>query len=722
MTPSYLPEYILPTTFLTRQLSLDYITLRPRLPQHEPHRHYALTALESGGTNWVPTAPTQDPDALAANVIALVLRDVRDGGWILKWDESSGTLRATPPGQGNSTPEEEKARVRASLLRARGTQLEDPSVQRFIARLERVRVHNGQRVSIRDLFLHPDALADDVARIRAAPEENREALAAQTVDPYVQLCEANARDEHTGLRLLDVWRYARLTWSLPHASVPGRRMHVLIRDRSRPFHPVVAIAALSSSAVQITVRDRAVGWTPLALASNDALADLIARGALGHVRQLLVEGNPWRAAEWIDGKRRLEEEVLPDEPSDNTLLDARLSLLESEFGLPAVEVVAHLEDEIDRRIGELYVDDLLSEFSRQMLGKPSEKTLQRLAKIRDGLALASRIQGAPHSEDLVADAESPRFTRKRVVELHKLLKARRTFQAARRRRKPEEAARWLLAKSSRRLALKTALRELKKSHVAASVMDVTTCGAVAPYNQLLGGKLAALMVASPVVISAYRERYCDAPSVIASRMQAQPVQRPADLVLLCTTSLYGAGSSQYNRLRVSIGADREVAYHLAGKTLGFGTIHVAADTYETMKALLAAHDLSESYVFGAGVNVKMRTVGAALSLVGLSGLENHQEGRLVYLAPLARNWRRVLLGLDKAPDYELDMDTGTDDVVEAWRTRYLVPRILRTHDGHGHPFDLEARIRSEDQVTLADDLSDEPLSKQLANELKSADA
>ena len=235
-------------------------------------------------------------------------------------------------------------------------------------------------------------------------------------------------------------------------------------------------------------------------------------------------------------------------------------------------------------------------------------------------------------------------------------------------------------------------------------MDVTTCGAVAPYNQLLGGKLVALLMASPTVVDAYRERYKGAESVIASRMQAKPVRRQANLALLCRR-IYGVGSSQYNRLRLRFehgpgGGHHEIAYHLAGQTQGYGTVHIAADTYDAMKALLAVHSRTESNRFGAGVNVKMRTVGAALSLVGLQDLQQHQESRLVYLAPLAPNWRRVLLGLEPAPNYALDDSAGTADVIEAWKARYMVPRVLRTRDGHGERFDLVEQICEEDRVRV----------------------
>ena len=504
-------------------------------------------------------------------------------------------------------------------------------------------------------------------------------------------------------------------------------MHVLIRDASRRFHPIVGIGALASSAVQISVRDRVVGWTPLALASNDVIESLLRRRALGHVVGLILDGNPWRIGEWVDGDRSFPESTPPQEPDSSrptpeiilgegdedpdaeAVLAARVRLLEAEFGLSPAEVVAHLGRVIKKRVDALYTADLLTDplLSNSRFAQPGEATLKRLAEIRDELDRANQVFETSASEDLEQEARSPRYLRKRIVELHKLLRARRTIQDSSRggKRTPEEAARWLLSRSSRRLALKAALREVKKNHVAASIMDVTTCGALAPYNQILGGKLVALLLASPQVVQAYFRRYDGADSIIASRMQARAVQRPANLVLLCTTSLYGGGSSQYSRLGALVGRDpdgtpREVSYHLAGKTLGYGTVHVAPDTYAAMRALLAAHGRSESDQFGAGVNAKMRRVSAALALVGLGGLEAHQQSRLVYLAPLARNWRRVLLGLDDAPDYPLDPKTGTADVVDVWRQRYFVPRVLRTHDGHGDPFDLVSKIRNEDAVTV----------------------
>ena len=76
------------------------------------------------------------------------------------------------------------------------------------------------------------------------------------------------------------------------------------------------------------------------------------------------------------------------------------------------------------------------------------------------------------------------------------------------------------------------------------------CGAVQPYNAILGGKLVAMLAASPEIVVEYRHRYSAAQSEIASSMAGRPIVRTPVLVLLGTTSLYGVGSSQYNRIEI----------------------------------------------------------------------------------------------------------------------------------------------------------------------------
>ena len=46
----------------------------------------------------------------------------------------------------------------------------------------------------------------------------------------LQLVEADKRCELTGVKLADIWRYFRFTWSLPYNTSPGRNLYFLIRD------------------------------------------------------------------------------------------------------------------------------------------------------------------------------------------------------------------------------------------------------------------------------------------------------------------------------------------------------------------------------------------------------------------------------------------------------------------------------------------------------------
>src|SRR5690606_31873353 len=88
------------------------------------------------------------------------------------------------------------------------------------------------------------------------------------IDPYLSFVTEDARCELTGLRLQDIWRYFRHTWSNQYTSTPGRTMAMLVRDRAVPMHPVIGIAALGSPIVQIKERDTWIGWDAAAFLEN----------------------------------------------------------------------------------------------------------------------------------------------------------------------------------------------------------------------------------------------------------------------------------------------------------------------------------------------------------------------------------------------------------------------------------------------------------------------
>jgi hypothetical protein len=256
------------------------------------------------------------------------------------------------------------------------------------------------------------------------------------------------------------------------------------------------------------------------------------------------------------------------------------------------------------------------------------------------------------------------------------------------------------------------------------MMDIIVCGAVAPYNTLLGGKLVCLLLTSPEIVQFYGQRYGGKASIIASSMKGKAVVRPANLVLLATTSLYNVGSSQYNRVRVpteQVGGKpgHTLAYTELGRSKGYGSYHFSSASLDYLETFLprGVDGRKVNSIFGEGVNPLMRKLRDGLAEVNLPADELllHGNPRVVYGVPLAENFREVLLGMDAKPKYFLSPRKAkmhTDLLAEFWRKRWLAGRITRSgileqvgkhtlsypithgarvqlphdnHDGHGSP-------------------------------------
>jgi len=558
---------------------------------------------------------------------------------------------------------EMKSRIRETLVTARDEQLREESTRSFIWEMEEPSMHevNGQprEKSVRDLFLSPKALASDLQCFAEAPVHEKLAQLPDIIQPYLEFVDSDTEDQFTGLRLLDVWRYARHTWSIPHKQTPGRRMRYLVRDEARENHPIIGIGALGSGVMQLTPRDREIGWSPLALAQ------------------------PKRIKEYIEQK-------LEENPTKAQVREVRENEFQDVFGGNTWEVIHALSSQLNRALGYIYIQDFLEEavISVFDLVKPSEKCLQSIEEVRIETGNASS-QGFQATDDYENDAQSPLYTRKRLTALKRILSAKRTLQNLVREhsgKSNKELRQFIVSNGDVRRALKMALRSVKKRRIA-GLMDITTCGAIPPYNEVLGGKLVSFLMASPKVIAKYRERYRNQESVIASRMKGEAVVRRPELVLLSTTSLYAVGSSQYNRLKAPTASEKQLRYEEIGKSSGHGHIHISERTFQTLTELLdelAKEDESirPNNQFGNGVNYKMRTIKAALSEIGLKALHQHEHPRLIYLVPLAQNWREYLTGKEDEPDYlyadtEENPQEETQALIDFWKLRWFYKRAQK---------------------------------------------
>ena len=155
-----------------------------------------------------------------------------------------------------------RSMIRMQLYAQRNEQLREKSVQFFIRTMEDKRYFKSGFVSIFSLMTDGRELSQKLSSIASICDEDKRPQKLSTcIQPYLQFVHVDECCEFTGIRLGDIWRYFRHTWSNPYKSIPGRSMMILVRDAATTFHSVIGIAALSSATVGHTIRDDYIGWT-----------------------------------------------------------------------------------------------------------------------------------------------------------------------------------------------------------------------------------------------------------------------------------------------------------------------------------------------------------------------------------------------------------------------------------------------------------------------------
>lgn len=576
------------------------------------------------------------PDGQILRVCVSVLSDLRAQDWQLFISED-GIISVAQPGSESIAPAAQKERVRRGHLRERDAQLTQPAVRQFIAEMERPRLRRGGWVSIFSLMRDGRELAERLREAARLQGDGRIRSLRAALDPYLQPVTPNAVCDYTGLLLSDIWRYFRHTWTNHYSSTPGRQVAFLVRDAAAANHPVIGIGAYGSAVVQLAVRDEWIGWSP---------GVFLAR----------VATEPLRFGKW---------------------------LLKS----------------LDDLIGAVYIDDFIKAgtLTRGALRNPNQNVVRRLLRVCEEAAKEHRNdpQASEHKASTLsgdnwkAEARTPLFRSKRAKALARLLSARAVFNDLGLSAKSPNVSPALLRDQRARQSIKIILRHAKASRVGVDMLDITVCGAVAPYGPILGGKLVALLLASPTAAAEYERRYRRAVSLIASSMAGRPVIRPPKLVLLGTTSLYGSSSSQYNRLRVpsqTLGGEPNaiLEYKELGRSTGFGSFHFSAVTANEIEILLSQHQRGRpvNSIFGEGVNPKLRKLRSGLEMAGLPAdvLLRHGDSRLVYGVALATNFRDLLLGLTKkrVPIVPASRSAAASTaLIGYWIDRWLAGRIER---------------------------------------------
>lgn len=530
------------------------------------------------------------------------------------------------PSHSYADRESEKARIRRQEHLRRDAQLRQPSVRRFIDSMERSHQHGDQLVSIFNLMR-------DGRELGVALEDPD---AADKIKPYVQVVDSASTCELTGFRLHDIWRYFRHTWSNAYSTVPGRSMPILIRDAATEHHAVIGLAAISSPIVQIAERDNWMQW---------------------------------------DTKQFVE--MVETNPTD--------------------KVARWLAQRIKTQRREIYVDDLLRDGVLQPndLKEPSQDLVARLR------ADAERHRAKHHrggsirevrnieTDAWVDRAETHLFRSKRSALLAETLEIQGLLGTYLGQRPTAAGLRKALANPRAKTQIGRLVRRARGERVGTVIADLTVCGAIAPYNALAAGKLVGALAVSPTVLTAYRAKY-SRPSEIASAMAGRPIIREARLAFVGTTSLYGTGSSQYNRLfwpasRMGGPDEARMGFYELGRSRSFGTSHFSDATVEAL-VRLSEHSgglVRVNSIFGEGVSPRLRKVRLGLAALGwpTNELLMHGRERILYGVPLVNNVRDFALGIDQEPAYLLDPEShdSGESVAQWWFERWARPRSSQEH-------------------------------------------
>ncbi|GAA1110950.1 hypothetical protein GCM10009650_13050 [Nesterenkonia jeotgali] len=419
-----------------------------------------------------------------------------------------------------------------------------------------------------------------------------------------------------------MWRYFRHTWANAYATVPGRSMPILIRDAATKHHAVIGLAAISSPIVQIAERDKWIGWD-----TKQFVAEIAADPSE-------------KVARWLKARMQLQ---LDEIYVDDLLREGVIDLVE--FTHPNPGTVSRLRADAERH---------------------------RLKHHQGGrVRVIRRIEPASWADR----AETDLFRSKRASLLAETLEIRSELEPYLWSDDPVAGLKHALEAAKSRKHIGRLVRRARGERVGTVIADLTVCGAVAPYNALAAGKLVGALAVSPPVLAAYKAKY-ERPSEIASATAGRPIVRESRLAFVGTTSLYGSGSSQYNRLfwpaaLMGGSEDERLGYQRLGRSLSFGTSHFSP---ETVAALVRAAELSHGRVrvnglFGEGVSPRLRKVRLGLAALAWPANEllKHGRERILYGVPVVRNLREYSLGLDPEPDYLFDVeDTGAEQKIGEW--------------------------------------------------------
>ena len=486
-------------------------------------------------------------------------------------------------------------------------------------------------------------------------------LLKKIINPEIVICypedplfrEEQNNCPYTGLRLGDIWKYFRLTWSNEYKSVPGKSFPILIRNAARPNKPIMGIAMLRSAALADEAREDAIGWTDEATIRKKIYSKEI---EIDFLVKAMVDC--------------LNEQI------DNIRSD--------DFDFLNSKLIKEPNEDVIKKLKQTYED----EFNRRKSDLKNEK--KKPPKI-----------SSFEPEDWMKESEEAVFKKKRAIKLSKFLEIRKAFNEVKIQKDPARGYATLIHPSNKKgnELISAALREIKTKALAENIMDLGVCGAVAPYNELIGGKLIAALMGSTEVRTLFKSRYNGKkykfPSIIASSSKGKAVYRDANLMCLTTTSLYGVASSQYNKIKFLKKDYPELETDViwseakknkqSQKTKGQGVYHFSNETSKLLGILTLKKlkYVEVNHKFGEGTSPKLRKARVGIdclldyskSNIQLDTFFAHSMQRKNYIFFHEKNILKKII--DQKKNFSNIISSKAENITSAWLKRWLIKRINR---------------------------------------------
>ncbi len=592
-----------------------------------------------------------------------LLADLLAGGWHVGLG-LEGFLISKPDYStaftGNNL-EETKEKMRRVQKINRDKHMKSVEIQRFIQRMEKPRKIGNEEKSILDLIDNGKELAEIFKDISQLDEEKKISLLKKIINPEIVICypedplfrEEQNNCPYTGLRLGDIWKYFRLTWSNEYKSVPGKSFPILIRNAARPNKPIMGIAMLRSAALADEAREDAIGWTDEATIRKKIYSKEI---EIDFLVKAMVDC--------------LNEQI------DNIRSD--------DFDFLNSKLVKEPNEDVIKKLKQIYED----EFNRRKSDLKNEK--KKPPKI-----------SSFEPEDWMKESEEAVFKKKRAIKLSKFLEIRKAFNEVKIQKDPARGYATLIHPSNKKgnELISAALREIKTKALAENIMDLGVCGAVAPYNELIGGKLIAALMGSTEVRTLFKSRYNGKkykfPSIIASSSKGKAVYRDANLMCLTTTSLYGVASSQYNKIKFLKKDYPELETDViwseakknkqSQKTKGQGVYHFSNETSKLLGILTLKKlkYVEVNHKFGEGTSPKLRKARVGIdclldnskSNIQLDTFFAHSMQRKNYIFFHEKNILKKII--DQKKNFSNITSSKAENITSAWLKRWLIKRINR---------------------------------------------